>query len=177
MESKQIQENPLMKKGIIIFTIVVYALVIILHEFKYEGEAPQWIASFPAVNAFLNGTCFVLLISSLLAIKKKNVTLHQKLNTSAMVLSVVFLLCYVVYHFFYPDTSYGGDYKGLYIFILLTHILLAAVSLPFILFAYYRGWIGDVERHRKIVKFTFPIWLYVTMTGVVVYLLLAPYYG
>lgn len=164
------------KYGIIAFTAVVYLLVIVLHEMPTAEFVPEFVRTFPLLNAMINGTCFLLLVLSLLAIKSQKVSLHKLLNTTAMALSVVFLLSYVTYHYFVGDGTYGGDYKGIYYFILITHILLAALSLPFILFAYYRGFIGDLERHKKIVKFTYPIWLYVTLTGVLVYLFMAPYY-
>jgi putative membrane protein len=83
----------------------------------------------------------------------------------------------VFYHLFADETKYGGDFLGIYYFILVTHIILAGVSLPFILLAYYRGFIGDIAKHRKMVKFVYPIWLYVTFTGVLVFLFLAPYYN
>jgi putative membrane protein len=93
-----------------------------------------------------------------------------------MVLSVVFLLSYVLYHATNTATKYEGSYIGLYYSILFTHITLAGLSLPAILLAYYRGSIGDIERHKKIVRFTYPVWLYVALTGVLVYLFLKPYY-
>jgi putative membrane protein len=117
-----------------------------------------------------------LLILSLLAIKRKNISVHQKCNTMAMIFSVVFLLSYVLYHATNNDTEYAGDSVGLYYFILITHIVLAGLSLPAILLAYYRGLIGDIEKHKKIVRFTYPVWLYVALTGVLVYVFLQPYY-
>jgi putative membrane protein len=164
-----IQPNKKIEKGIWIFTIVVFLLVVILHELPKGENDITFLKILPKVNAFINGTCFVLLISSLIAV-------NQKLNTTAMILSVVFLLSYVANHTFNPETKYKGDldFKGIYIFILATHIILAAVSLPMILFAYYRAWTGNIEGHRKLVRTTYPIWLYVTLTGVLVYLFLAP---
>ncbi len=102
--------------------------------------------------------------------------MHQRLNTLAMILSVVFLLSYVAYHMFNADTKYLGEYPGLYYSILFSHITLAAVSLPMILFSYYRGITGNIQNHKKLVRFTYPIWLYVTLSGVLVYVFLAPYY-
>ena len=160
-----------------IFTIVVYALVIALHYLPSVENQPSFTSFQPMLNAIINGTCFVLLIASLVAIKNKNVELHKKLNTTAMLLSVVFLLNYVLYHYLAGDTSYLGESKALFYFILITHILLAGISLPMILIAYYRGLIGDVQKHRRLVKFTYPIWLYVTFTGVLVYAMLSPYYA
>lgn len=171
-----IKENKLIIYGIYVFTVIVFILVLILHRLPSPATPPSFIYFFPKLNAFINGSCFVLLISSLVAIKSKNVALHKKLNTSAMLLSVLFLLSYVTYHLFTEETKYLGDFKFLYFFFLATHIVLAAVSLPFILLAYYRGFIGDVQKHRKLVKITYPMWLYVTFTGVLVYIFLAPYY-
>lgn len=173
---KRKKEDKKILWGIYGFTVIVYALVIILHELPSADTIPTFAYFLPKLNAFINGTCAVLLLSSLVAIKNKKVSLHQNLNTTAMVLSVVFLLSYVLYHYFVGDTSYQGEYKGLYYFVLISHVLLAGLSLPAILVAYYRGWIGDIQKHRKIVKITFPVWLYVTITGVLVYLFLAPFY-
>jgi|TARA_B110000285_G_C15127505_1_gene621260 putative membrane protein len=159
-----------------LFTAVVYALVIGLHELPAPNEKPFFTAVQPLLHAILNGTCFLVLLFSLWAIKNKDVVLHKKLNTAAMCLSVLFLLSYVVYHYLADDTIYGGNYKTLYYVILSSHIILAAASLPAILFAYYRGYIGDIQTHRKIVRYTYPVWLYVTLTGVLVYLFLKDYY-
>jgi putative membrane protein len=160
-----------------VFTVVVYALVIALHELPGMESNPSWSKYQPLANALLNGSCFVILISSFIAIRRKKVALHKFLNTSAMFLSLVFLLNYVVYHSISGDTQYGGDSRGLYLFILLTHIALAGISLPMILFAWMRGYYNDIVGHRKLVRFTYPIWLYVTLTGVLVYLFLSPYYA
>tara|TARA_Y100000385_G_scaffold128189_2_gene133443 strand:+ start:52920 stop:53390 length:471 start_codon:yes stop_codon:yes gene_type:complete len=156
---------------------LVYALVIVLHELPGAEVAPEFIVYQPLMHSIINGTCFILLLLSLSFIKRGNVAMHKRLNTTAMLLSVLFLLSYVVYHYFAGDTAYLGDYKGLYIFILITHILLAGLSLPFILLAYYHGFIGNIVKHKKMVRFVFPVWLYVTFTGVIVYLFLAPYYA
>jgi putative membrane protein len=172
----QRQESPLLKKGIYAFTAVVYILVLSLHYLPQAENIPGFAQFLPLLNASLNGSCSVLLILSLIAVKQKKIALHQQLNTLAMLLSVVFLLSYVLYHYFYGDASYGGENKVLYYFILISHILLAALSLPGILMAYYKGWLGDVEGHRKIVKLIYPVWLYVTITGVFVYLFLKNYY-
>jgi|TARA_B110001469_G_scaffold76011_1_gene72107 putative membrane protein len=163
--------------GIYIFSAIVYALVIILHELPGAELAPPFTSFQPLLHASLNGTCFILLIASLTFIKKGNVQMHKRLNSLAMLLSVMFLLSYVVYHYFAGDTEYLGDFKRIYIFILVTHIFLAGLSLPFILLAYYHGFIGNLVKHKKMVRFVYPIWLYVTCTGVIVYLFLAPYYA
>lgn len=170
------RNDKLIIPGIWIFTTVVYALVMALHYIPKIEDAPDFTSQLPLLHAFLNGACFVLLILSLLAIKRKNISVHQKCNTIAMIFSVVFLLSYVLYHATNNDTEYAGDSEALYYFILITHIVLAGLSLPAILLAYYRGLIGDIEKHKKIVRFTYPVWLYVALTGVLVYVFLQPYY-
>lgn len=145
------------------------------------------------VNAILNGICSVLLIFSLLAIKSKNIALHKKLNLTAFVLSALFLVCYVTAHYFVPDTRYGdinhdgimsaeesaavAGIKPLYLIILLTHIFLAAIVLPFVLLSFYYGLTDQREKHKKLTRISYPVWLYVTITGVVVYLMISPYYS
>ena len=170
------QANKKIEKAIWIFTGVVFALVLSLHEIQKAAIDAPFTKNLPKLNALLNGTCFILLIFSLLMIKQKNIVMHKRLNTLAMLLSVLFLLSYVSYHMFNPDTKYAGDHVGLYYFILFSHITLAAVSLPMILFSYYRGLCGEIDKHKKLVRFTYPIWLYVTLSGVLVYVFLAPYY-
>ena len=172
-----IQPNKKIEKGIWIFTIVVFALVLALHEIQKAQLSLPFTKILPQVNATINGTCFILLILSLIAVKQQKFSLHMRLNTLAMLLSVVFLLSYVLYHAFNSDTPYGGESKGLYYFVLFSHIILAAVSLPMILFSYYHGLCNQTQKHKKLVRFTYPIWLYVTLTGVLVYLFLAPYYS
>lgn len=133
---------------------------------------------FPLFHAILNGATTVLLLVGLFFIKQKNIALHKASMLGAFVLSTIFLLSYVFYHYISEPTKFGGEgvMKGIYYFILLTHILLAAVILPFILFTFYRALAGDFEKHKKIARYTLPIWLYVTITGVLVYLMISPYY-
>jgi len=128
-----------------------------------------------------------------LAIKKRNIALHKKLNLTAFILSTVFLLSYVTAHYFIPDTKYGDvDHDGImsaaesaavsgikpvYVVILLSHIFLAIVVLPLVLMSFYYGLTDQREKHKKLTRFSYPIWLYVTVTGVVVYLMVSPYYN
>lgn len=171
------QPNKKIEKAIWVFTVVVFALVLSLHELQKTTITDMpFTKMLPKFNAIVNGTCFILLILSLLMIKQKNIVMHKRINTLAMILSVVFLLSYVVYHLFNADTKYEGEYTILYYPILASHIILAAVSLPMILFSYYRGLTNDIQNHKKLVRWTYPIWLYVTLTGVLVYVFLAPYY-
>lgn len=175
--ARVLKEDKRIVWGIWAFTAVVWALVIILHELPQANGMPEWMRNAPRFHAFLNGACGILLIGSLVAIKKKQIGRHQRLNTLAMVCSLIFLLSYVVFHYFSGDTSYGGEYKGFYLFILITHVVLAGLSLPFILLAYYRGLTRTIDKHKRIVRFTYPVWLYVCITGVMVYLFLSPYYA
>ena len=171
------KENKKIIYAIFIFSVVVFLLVVLLHSIPKPDLRPAFTFFQPLFHAFINGTAFVLLISSLIAIKQKNILLHKRLNTTAMFTSLVFLLSYVVYHYFSPETQYEGDYKVVYLFILTSHIILAVASLPFILIAFYRGYIGDVDKHRKMAKKVYPVWLYVALTGVLVYVFLSPYYA
>ncbi len=176
-------------------SILVFALVIILNR-KLLGQPsyiPDFIYFLPKLNAILNGTCTILLILSLLAIKKKNIALHKKLNLTAFTLSTLFLLSYVTAHYFIPDTFYGDSnrnrileeaeaaavsgIKPIYLVILLSHIFLAAIVMPLVLLSFYFGLTNQVEKHKKLTRFSYPIWLYVTITGVVVYLMISPYYA
>jgi len=180
---------------IYITTIAVCALVVVLNQkwIPHPDTFPNFIYKLPMVNAFLNGTCTLLLLASLWAIKNKNIQLHKKLNLTAFIFSSVFLLCYVTAHYFIPDTKYGDvDHDGImsavesaavsgikpvYVIILLTHIFFAVAVLPMILMSFYYGLTDQREKHKKLTRFSYPIWLYVTVTGVVVYLMVSPFYN
>ncbi|MDO9000391.1 MAG: DUF420 domain-containing protein [Bacteroidota bacterium] len=183
------------KSTIYITTIAVCALVVVLNQkwIPHPDSFPSFIYKLPMVNAFLNGCCTILLVLSLWAIKNKNIQLHKKLNLTAFIFSSVFLLCYVTAHYFIPDTKYGDiDHDGImsvsesaavsgikpiYVIILLSHIFLAVAVLPMILLSFYYGLTDQREKHKKLTRFSYPIWLYVTITGVVVYLMVSPYYN
>jgi putative membrane protein len=164
----------------LVLTVVVCVLVVVLNRrvITPPSDFPDFIYRLPLLHAIINGTCSLLLIASLRSIKSKKVATHKKLNLTAFFLSVVFLLSYVTYHFFVPETSYGseGVLKYIYYFILITHIIGAAVVLPLILLSFWHGLQNQVEKHKKVVRFSFPIWLYVTTTGVVIYLMISPFY-
>ncbi len=161
-------------------SIVVFLLVVLLNKrvLSPPDTFPAFIYKLPLLHAIINGTCAVLLIFSLRAIKAGKVDLHKKINLSTFGLSAVFLISYVTYHFFVPETSYGGDgiLKTFYYFILLTHIPLAAAVLPLILLSFWYALTGKIDKHKKIVRFTYPIWLYVAVTGVLVYVMISPFY-
>jgi putative membrane protein len=133
----------------------------------------------PKLNAIINGTCFILLLISFYFVKQKQYNIHKRINITAFFLSALFLISYVTYHYLVPETKYGEDglMKNIYYFILVTHIILAALVLPLILLSFYYGLNDNRVKHKKIVKWSFPIWVYVTFTGVLVYLLLSPYYN
>jgi putative membrane protein len=132
----------------------------------------------PPIYASINGLTALVLIVSVMAIKRKNRKLHESLIKFAITLSVAFLVMYVAYHMTSDSTKYGGDgvVKYFYYFILVTHILLSIVIIPFVLITYVRAITNNIERHKKIAKITFPLWLYVAITGVIVYFMISPYY-
>jgi len=137
------------------------------------------VSRLPAFHALLNGTVSLLLLAGFMFIRRKMITAHRASMMSAFVLSAVFLVSYVVYHAASESTPFGGEgfIRTLYYIILLSHILLAAIILPLVLFTIYRAISGRLEQHRKLARWTFPIWLYVSVTGVIVYLMIAPYYA
>ena len=132
----------------------------------------------PPIYATTNGITAILLIFAVIAIKNGNRKLHERLIKICIALSLLFLVLYIAYHITTDPTSFGGEglVKYLYYFILITHILLSITVIPFVLFSYIRAITSDFVRHKKIAKITFPIWLYVAVTGVIVYLMIAPYY-
>ena len=132
----------------------------------------------PPIYASINGLTAALLIAALIAIKNKRIFLHESIMKTAISCSVVFLLMYIAYHITSDPTPYGGKgvIKYIYYFILITHIVLSVVVIPLVLYSYIRAYLRDYKAHKKIVKFAYPIWLYVAITGVLVYLMISPYY-
>lgn len=159
-------------------SIVIFAVVVILGMLPDVPGKPAWVYKLPALNATLNSFCSLFLILAFIAIKRGNVALHKQLMLATFALSTVFLVSYVIFHALVEPTRFpvGEPWRGAYYVILLTHILLAAVVMPMVLYAFYWALVGAFERHRKLVRFTFPMWLYVTVTGVIVYLMISPYY-
>ena len=135
-------------------------------------------ALFPLFHAILNGTTFIVLLAGYYFIKNKNIAYHRASMIVALLLSTVFLVSYVVSHATTPSAKFGGEgiWRSIYFFILITHIVLATTIVPLALFAIYRGLTGEIDKHKKIVKYTLPIWLYVSFTGVVVYIFMKDYY-
>ncbi len=161
-------------------SIFVFIAVIILNRkiLPVPAVIPDFVYQLPKLNAFINGTCSILLLISLYFIKRKNIEAHKKVNITAFVLSSLFLVSYITYHWMAKETSFPHDnpMRTVYLTILISHIILAALVLPMVLMSFYYGLQMDVVKHRKLVRFAYPIWLYVTVTGVVVYLMISPYY-
>jgi putative membrane protein len=164
---------------IILFSIIVFVAVVFLSKIKLDVALPFDVHIFAKINAFINSAVSFLLLVGLLSVKRGRYSLHKKVMLSAMVLSLLFLVSYICHHLLSESTSYGGEgaMKYVYYFILITHILLAAIILPFILYTSYRALIAEWPQHKKLAKITWPIWFYVSVTGVVVYLMISPYYS
>lgn len=178
--------TPVLKKNdkqarLLILTVsfVVFAAVVILSRVKLEADLGFDIHIFALINAIINSTVSILLIAGLIAVKQKNYVRHKNIMMSAIILSVLFLVSYIAHHLLSGDTKFGGEgtIRLVYFVILITHIFLAAVILPFILFTAYRSLTGEYEKHKKIARYTWPLWLYVSVTGVIVYLMISPYYS
>ncbi|QSE97102.1 DUF420 domain-containing protein [Fulvivirga lutea] len=161
-------------KLIIAISVVIPIAVAILFGVKIDGYDFSFL---PPIYATINGLTSVLLIAALIAIKSKKISLHERIMKFCLILSGLFLVMYVIYHMTSEPTSYGGDYKNLYFTILISHILLSISVIPLVLFTYVRAINGNFDKHRKLAKITFPIWLYVAVTGVVVYIMISPYYA
>lgn len=168
------------KARLFIYTIsvVVFAAVALLSRFKLHINPGFDVHLFALANAIINSLVTVLLITGFLAIRQKKQLLHKKLMLAAIALSVLFLVSYIAHHLLAGETKFGGTggLKAFYYFILFTHIPLAAIILPFILFTAYRALTGEYEAHKKLVRITWPVWFYVAVTGVIVYLMISPYY-
>lgn len=190
------EKNDKAVKSVIYVTSVAICLVVVMLNQKWiphPDTFPNFIYKLPMLNAILNGTCCVLLIFSLIAIKQKKIEIHKRINLTAFVLSALFLVSYVTAHYFIPDTKYGdinhdgimsadesalvSGVKPFYVVLLLSHIFLAVAVLPMILLSFYYGLTDQREKHKKLTRFSYPIWLYVTITGVVVYWIISPYYN
>lgn len=163
---------------ILFISIVVFLAVLIISQLPKAAHIPAFVPFLPKLNAFINGTCSILLIFSLYFIKQKRIDIHKKINITAFILSSMFLLSYVTFHSFGIETKYPADnpLRSFYLIILISHIILAAIVLPLVLVSFYFGLTGQISRHRKITRWSFPIWLYVTLTGVLIYLMISPYY-
>jgi putative membrane protein len=161
-----------------IVSVVVFLVVAALPKMYLGVTLPFNAHVFATINAIINSTVSLLLIAGFILVRQKNYLAHKKVMLTAIVLSGLFLVSYIAHHLFALETKFGGEgaIRYFYFFILITHIILAAVILPFILYTSYQSLSGQFARHKKIVRYTFPLWLYVSITGVLVYLLISPYY-
>ncbi|WP_396632206.1 DUF420 domain-containing protein [Maribacter sp. R86514] len=162
---------------IAIVSVVIPIVVAILFGVKLPNVEP--LSFLPPIYATINGLTAVLLLVAVWAIKNGNEKLHQNLMTTNIVLSLLFLVMYIAYHMTSDSTSYGGEgaIKYVYYFILITHIVLSIALIPLVLRTYAKAYLKKFEEHRALAKYTFPVWLYVAVTGVVVYLMISPYYA
>ncbi len=161
---------------IVVLSIAIPLVVAVLFGVKLDIELPVFL---PPIYAGTNAVTALILMVALWAIKMKNMELHKRLMKTAIAFSVLFLVMYVLYHMTSDSTSYGGEgvFKYIYYLILISHILLSIVVIPFVLITYVRAITDDIERHKKIARITWPLWLYVTISGVIVYVMILPYYG
>ena len=180
------------KTLIFTFSAVVFIAVVVLSRVKLNLALGFDVHLFAKANALINSAVAVLLLVALLAVKTRNYRLHRNLMLSAMLLSVLFLLSYIAHHLLAGETRFGdlnhdgllsetekaaaGSSRMLYYILLGTHIPLAGLILPFILFSAYRGLTGEWAKHKKLVRITWPVWFYVAVTGVLVYWMISPYY-
>ena len=189
MESTQNTKHGI-RKLIIALSIIIPLVVAALFKVKIEGYDWHFL---PSIYACINGLTAILLVVALIAIKQKKISLHEGIIKVCMVLSVLFLLCYIAYHMTSDPTIYGDlngsgeleqyELKNLssaskiaYYLILITHIILSDAVIPMVLFSYLYAWEGKYDKHRKWTKITWPLWFYVAASGVVVYLMISPYY-
>jgi putative membrane protein len=178
MEDNSLEQK--FSKFIIIVSILIPVVVALLFSVKLKdfGYNVEPLSFLPRIYATINGITAVVLLAGVLAIKNGKRKLHKQLMTTAIALSVAFLVMYVAYHMTTDSTKFGGEgmIRNVYFFILITHILLSIAVIPLVMITYVRALAEKFDRHKKIAKITFPIWLYVAVTGVVVYLMISPYY-
>ena len=177
---ENIQNEKKYNKWIVLLSIFIPLAVAALFLIKLKdfGVDVEPLTFLPPIYATINGLTALVLVLAVIQIKKGNKALHEKLMKFAISLSVIFLLLYIGYHMTSDSTKFGGEgvIKYIYYFILITHILLSIIVIPFVLITYVRAISNNFERHRKIARITFPLWLYVAVTGVIVYLMISPYY-
>jgi len=173
-----VKNDKLARTLIFAVSVVVFAAVVLLGRVQLEVDLGFDVHVFALANAVINSLVALLLVAGLITAKNRMYGIHRTIMLSAMVLSLLFLVSYIAHHLLAGNTVYGGTgtIRYLYYFILITHVILAAIILPFILFTAYRALINENEQHRKLAKITWPIWFYVAVTGPVVYWMISPYY-
>ena len=160
--------------GIAALSAVAFAALIWLIYFNEGGDAPEAVAHLPAVNASLNGLSTIFLVLGYTMVRRRHVEAHQKFMTAAFASSTLFLISYVIYHSLHGDTPFQGQglVRPVYFFVLISHIVLSAFALPLVLTSFFYALTSRFERHQRVSRWTFPIWLYVSVTGVVVFAML-----
>lgn len=177
MTDIQLRKLKKMDRWAYVLSAVVLLLVGAMRRIKIDTSID--FSFLPPVHSTLNALAAVFLILALIQIKRKNITQHRNMIYAAMVCSMLFLTSYVIYHFTTAETKFckEGSIRTVYFILLITHVVLAGVILPFILMTFNRGYLGLVEKHRKFAKWVYPFWLYVAISGPVVYLMLRPCYS
>ena len=170
------QREKKFNRWITVISIIVPLIVVVLFGVRLPNVDPLYFL--PPVYASINALTALLLIVAVWAIKNGKRKLHQRLMTTCIILSLLFLLMYVAYHMTSDATVFGGEgwIKPVYYFILISHIVLSIIIIPFVLITYVRAITNDFKKHKEIAKITFPLWLYVAISGVIVYLMISPYY-
>ena len=168
------QNKSALRKWIVVISIIIPIAVAALFGIKIDGVDLSFL---PPVYATINGLTAVLLLIALAFIKRGKVQQHQKTIQTALFLSVLFLVCYVAYHMTSDTTIYDGKFKVLYYTLLISHIVLSVAVIPIVLFTYLHAWEGNYQRHKKWTRFAFPVWLYVAVSGVLVYIMISPFYN
>lgn len=180
MENSNLASEKKYNKWIVFLSIVIPLVVAALFGVNLRdlGFDVQPLTFLPPIYASINGLTALILVIAFWAIKNKKIVLHQNLMTTAIGCSAIFLMMYVAYHMTSDSTSYGGvgTMRSIYFFILISHIILSIIIIPFVLITYVRAITNNIERHKRIARVTFPLWLYVTVTGVIVYIMISPYY-
>ena len=175
--SQEILDGKKYNKLIVALSVIIPIAVALLFGVRLPNVEP--LSFLPPIYATINAVTALVLITAFVAIRNKKINLHKNLMKFAIGLSVCFLLMYVAYHMTSDTTKYEGEgaLKYIYYFVLLTHIVLSVAVIPFVLITYVRAITNNIEKHKKIAKITFPLWLYVAVTGVVVYIMISPYYA
>ncbi len=177
---------------IIVFSVIIFTVISVLGRVRLNVNPGFNVHVFAKANAIINSIVAVLLLCGLIAVKTKRYFLHKRIMLTSMVLSILFLISYICHHLLAGEARFGdvnhdgvlsnaekinaGSARFIYYFILGTHIPLAGIVLPFILFTAYRALIGEFDKHKKLVRITWPVWFYVAVTGVIVYVMISPYY-
>jgi putative membrane protein len=178
MESLIIEKNAKYNRLIKLLAITIPVVVAILLSIREKVDLGEWTKLLPHINGAINSATSILLLIGFYFIRNKNIAAHRRVMTSAFVLGSLFLVSYVLYHLSNESTAFGGEglIRPVYYFLLVSHITLSIVVVWFVLRAVYFAYSGQIGEHKKAVKWAFPIWLYVSVTGVIVYLLISPYY-